>query len=413
MAKKIFSSVLLATALVFGLVITSCDNGNGGGGGGGVPTGVMFKNGVPINQSQSVMRSAARAVGGGDATETGFEDYNTFYSLLGEKVGDGITPTSFKIAPLTITLWKDDGTYDVVYEPGANGVDLYDFANPVKLVVDNIQPGKYVALQFTFNLSGIMEDSKGNLSFTTVMFKWPTGLPHYAGGEAPPSAVSMYIGETNQMGNNNLGQWFQGFSDNQSTRVDQEPPTDDGTFTTMLMNVDPGSMLASSIANAEVRDGDGGTVKYISYDWLGNSLLPGSGTDNNPTFQGLKFRYLGQIGYGGSDYKHIVGMGLKGSELVSTLPDDQPNKLVVITDGMSPAKKTQIEAATKWSEIVLPFDGVTVPDDAKSVTFEIYWDMTNLIQQYAGIDGEANTWDDTLWLKNGFWKGLSINVVTE
>jgi len=61
--------------------------------------------------------------------------------------------------------------------------------------------------------------------------------------------------------------------------------------------------------------------------------------------------------------------------------------------------------------IVVPFEGIVIPPDAKAVRFEIYWDLTDLIEWYEGATNSPN--DDIFVLRNGFWEGFSIRAFIE
>jgi hypothetical protein len=64
--------------------------------------------------------------------------------------------------------------------------------------------------------------------------------------------------------------------------------------------------------------------------------------------------------------------------------------------------------------LIVPFSGgVTIPDDANAVRFEVSWDLDGLIEQYKGPDAAANTKDDIFVLKNGWWDGFNIKAVIE
>jgi hypothetical protein len=77
--------------------------------------------------------------------------------------------------------------------------------------------------------------------------------------------------------------------------------------------------------------------------------------------------------------------------------------------------------------VTVPFDPIVIPEDATSVTFEIRWDLTNIIQQYTGrkstgggnngsggvlweVDSTPNDANDIFVLRNKFWEGFSITA---
>jgi hypothetical protein len=65
----------------------------------------------------------------------------------------------------------------------------------------------------------------------------------------------------------------------------------------------------------------------------------------------------------------------------------------------------------KYVHAVAPFTTpVNISGDTETVRFEIYWDLTDLIEQYQGLDNTANTADDIFVLKDGWWNGLYITA---
>jgi hypothetical protein len=64
--------------------------------------------------------------------------------------------------------------------------------------------------------------------------------------------------------------------------------------------------------------------------------------------------------------------------------------------------------------LIVPFPGgVTIPDGANAVRFEISWDLDGLVEHYKGTDGTANNSDDIFVLKNRWWDGFNIKAVIE
>jgi hypothetical protein len=61
--------------------------------------------------------------------------------------------------------------------------------------------------------------------------------------------------------------------------------------------------------------------------------------------------------------------------------------------------------------LIVPFSGITVPENANAVRFEIYWNIDGIIERYEG--GTASPDDDIFILKNGFWEDFSIRAVIE
>jgi hypothetical protein len=61
--------------------------------------------------------------------------------------------------------------------------------------------------------------------------------------------------------------------------------------------------------------------------------------------------------------------------------------------------------------IVVPFEGIVIPENAKAVRFEIFWDITGMIEWYDGATDSPH--DDIFVLKNKFWEGFSIQAFIE
>ena len=58
--------------------------------------------------------------------------------------------------------------------------------------------------------------------------------------------------------------------------------------------------------------------------------------------------------------------------------------------------------------IIVPFNGITIPENARSVRFDVVWDIDGIIERYKGKTDNNN--DDIYVLKNGFWNAFSVNV---
>lgn len=67
--------------------------------------------------------------------------------------------------------------------------------------------------------------------------------------------------------------------------------------------------------------------------------------------------------------------------------------------------------APRQSALVVPFEGIDIPEDASAVRFEISWDLEGLIELYN--KGTSHTTDDIFVLKNGWWDAFSIKAVIE
>jgi hypothetical protein len=68
---------------------------------------------------------------------------------------------------------------------------------------------------------------------------------------------------------------------------------------------------------------------------------------------------------------------------------------------------------TPYEKFLIPMNKVVIPSGAKSVTFTVNWDLTDIIEQYQGDDKIDNTADDVFVLARDFWTRLNISAVVE
>jgi len=73
-------------------------------------------------------------------------------------------------------------------------------------------------------------------------------------------------------------------------------------------------------------------------------------------------------------------------------------------------QRRYFDGAEAYSSIIIPFNSVKIPSSG-TVTFNISWDMTDMIEVYEGATASAN--DDIFVLKNGFWESFYIHVTYE
>ncbi|MCL2212012.1 MAG: hypothetical protein FWB95_08835 [Treponema sp.] len=62
---------------------------------------------------------------------------------------------------------------------------------------------------------------------------------------------------------------------------------------------------------------------------------------------------------------------------------------------------------------IVPFNPITVPEDASAVTFTISWNMDNMIEMYLPAGKPDNAENYYFVLKNGWWNDLSISASIE
>jgi hypothetical protein len=61
---------------------------------------------------------------------------------------------------------------------------------------------------------------------------------------------------------------------------------------------------------------------------------------------------------------------------------------------------------------IAAWDGLKIPEDASAVSFEIRWDLKDIIERYDNKTPGDPT-DDRFVLRNGFWEGFSLSARTE
>ena len=99
---------------------------------------------------------------------------------------------------------------------------------------------------------------------------------------------------------------------------------------------------------------------------------------------------IGNILMGGNSYK-IIGTGVSG------FSDDNivPGMSIIVNEG----------------DIIVPFSGINIPEDAAAVRFEIYWDVDGIIEYYSKEIYSNNYY--YMILKNKFWEAFSIQAFIE
>jgi hypothetical protein len=378
--KNVFKSFgIIALAAVIGFIITTCGNSPGGDHPG--PPNPPITNGpikvrsvISGNSSGAVgsytprpARSAVRAA----ATVEGDEEYTKLYNALGAKKGS-ITPTMLELAvqqlavhrvipdpdhpdgrPPQITLLSDK----VVNDNGDWYYDslLVDLAKPIVIDVDEeILPGDvYPLVQFGFAMTGLLKGD-GTPIISRVSFPKPEGFNY----------------ETHAYSQN---EWLVYYNDDDDRGIaaGQRLFENDGdNITTDLNYLDPRSV-------------------NTSYGPLINDPFQGSLGFDIP-------HPIGALFMGGNDYKMFRALNnMRYTDIHSGLFDypfgwgddrDSPN-------------------------ILVPFEGVTIPENAASVRFEVYWDMKDIIEWY---EGPTNSPDDDIFiLKNKFWEAFSVAVIIE
>jgi hypothetical protein len=351
--------ILSFISLILIITLASCGGGGGGNSvkGGTIPVKIRAYNNKGVTPSKSVVlsRSAAEAGGISRAVQTDFSEYTNIYNNLGNKQGSGITPTKF-------IFCIDIFAYTSVGECFLLGYGFLDLASGKTITLDYGIPTDVTiaAIEFDMGTDGVLGEDGRVAKTSYVEFDWPfyTGTndnngrkinfeasPYYTYIKTYTSSPSESLGDKN----------FYNFN----------PSIINGKATIQRYFLDPA--FANDISGYDKpNDRSVGRISYIIYG--GNSrklyayqnvpisdIIPGVNSIKNPVYPD----YPGVFGYGGYEFTNIV----------------------------------------------VPFSPITIPSNASSVTFEVSWDLENIIQPYKTSHNM-----ETVVLKNGFWESLYINV---
>jgi hypothetical protein len=125
--------------------------------------------------------------------------------------------------------------------------------------------------------------------------------------------------------------------------------------------------------------------------------------------EGLFLPVLHQIIYGAGERRLYYGEPVPVSEVipgVETVRDPGGSRSYL---GFYDPNYPDLRDAS----VVIPFEPITIPYDASSVTFEISWNLQNIIEAYttSGVNDKGKgIWEAILVLKNGWWDGLYMTA---
>jgi hypothetical protein len=389
--------LIIALAVVIGFSFTACGGGAGGGGGPGpigggasVATSFRFRNAAPNAIAQPTAKVLARSVAGPGGVTYEVDDasfshytafYNTFFGGNSYKV-NSITPTKFVLPVWELTLYGEDEDDNVIIAnligegaligEGNSTVTNVDFVQGATVNLNGIAPGTYKAIHFNFALTAMAgEDMVPH--YAQVEFPWPSAMSALFNKPKTPSPMtSLWL--TSPADNHvQLGTLAADF-----TSIPRWPPITHASnnVTTPLYYIVPG------------------TIEMVLLN------IP-------PTIP-----YLSTVYFVGDEYK----MHAPGEFNIGDYFQFFPGGGFTYASG---------------DVLTIPFTPITIPEGAASVTFEIRWDLTNLVEQYKGItpleespgvavfpfqpikDEVANDKNDLFVLKNNFWEGLSITATVQ
>ena len=263
----------------------------------------------------------------------GAEEYENFYSQLGEKKGS-ITPTMFELAMSQLSIYGTDDLYFDLLE--ISDLPIVDLAKPILVNAGEIKTGHYKFLAMMFSFVG-MENQNGRVT-SRVSFPKPDGFDYSA------HAYSTYYFDdvVSESGDNIIADLFY-----------LEP---------LFINNNYSGFYYPLMGGEQIQ------LNCIS-------------------------SVINQIFMGGDNYRIFSGK-----------TDTHSNDIV---PGIKPFR-LDTEGAIN---ILVPFSGINIPEDAETVRFEICWDIEGIIERYEGYTNSPN--DDIFVIKNRFWEAFSIQAFIE
>ncbi len=276
-----------------------------------------------------------------------------FYGSLGNKV-DSYTPSEFKLFIQEIVLYNDTTaiqldepfTMESAMDPSPH---YADFVNPIVLEPSTgVPPGTYTGMFFFFFTSGgNVVSSDGN---TEV---------HW---EMKPSIIVDLPSEYE-------GVWEDHPNDSFPNLYDIEG-LGGGQYVFAPWVLQPHFWITEADAG-----------KSQSVDFRGD----------DETIQRIeKFAYLKD-----SEYRAILP-GISGHPEIWDTGDD--NTLAL--------SSSEYGSVGNSSALIMPFDGVTITEDAEAVTFRVQWDLDGIVEVYNNSTAEKS--DDIIILAENFWERFSL-----
>jgi len=351
--------ILSIISLVLVITLASCGGGGSGSGkttpvdnsgkgskGDTIPVKIKAYNnkGVTPSKSEVFNVRAAEMRGNARSVQTNFAMYNEIYDFLGTKQGPGITPTKFYLF-VRIEAYTSTGKYINL------GNGYFDFANGNTITLGEEVPRDVtiVAIKFSgLSMVGSVEDT------AFLEFNWP---------------------------------FYTGTNDNNGKKT----------------NYDASEYYRMNMVNLAYIEEEGG-----KYDYFNTTVIDGKVNIFNyfldPVFAA---EVAGSWGWGhttdsiiyGGDSRKLYDEDVPVSDIIPGVNKIEYGKYLTGYDDYF------IAHIDFGKTVVVPFSPITIPSNASSVTFEVSWDLQNLIQPY-----KTTTDKETVVYKNGFWEGLYINA---
>ena len=349
--------IAIAITAMVGLMFTACPP-EGGSGSGKVSTKFNFNNSGVVVPTASIITARNTAVMVAATMDLTFGTYTSFYdTTLGGNVNRKaqITPSSFKLVLSNLSIFghgTTEGIQSIDLINGGSGV--IDFTNSVPVTPGDVFPGTYDIIFMDFS----------------------TGATIIGGSD--PSDI--FIG---------------GFSSSTPAIVRFKWPATAGNFADNI------HMIASEATI------DGNEIVSVRI----GSLLPGS----------LRYLFYRLENVSNIDYmsdspfvmNELTLLFAGNSHQLIILENDGTIKLNDLSSSSYPNNATVTSAlglgGLGGNAFVVPFTPITIPEDANLVTFNINWNLDDMIEMY-DPDGTGNTDNFIFILKNGWWNGFMITA---
>jgi hypothetical protein len=349
---------IIAIVAVIEFAFTTCGGGAGGGllSGGSVNTKFRFSGTEAPPQSLPINPNVRSAIMRSITTSNDFAPYTAFYNTtLGgnSKLVRKITPTSFKVHISILTLFGVIEGDSVVNQSQLMSNTTVDFAQNVTVTPGEINLGTYDTITLFFN--GPVWLSEGLTGVSSVQFPWPQNETNFEANTQMRDAGDIMYNEGAEYNN--------------------------GTVTVGIGRLFPNGVR--HFLSSEGKDAN---------RWAGVATY----TDSPSPMQQLMY-----FAFGGNTRK-----------LLHT-PDGTSLSLNDVNGGYDTQPILSFQIPTSFDAYVIPFTPITIPENATAVRYEIYWNLTDLIEQYQGADNTADTADDIFILKNGWWEALNIRAIIE
>ena len=290
--------------------------------------------------------------------------FDAFYDSLGNKI-DSYTPSKFELGLSSISLYNDDD-YNTIFHNKTNA--LVDFTKVGELQFKEVIPGTYTGVIFSFQYEKSLfipwnEDS--NLLYNEAA-PWDPSITFTVQGG---------VGEGHIFASDEKYLYRKDGWENIWIVIDHIPDFDFSWFWDLKVNGDTYTISPIIIFPTGVQNVQETAVDQI---WVPLHQL---------IFYSNKRMYFN--GYPGGNYHNKSWGAYLGAPSWTH-------------SGWSGERDT----------LVSPFAGITIPEDAATVRFVLYWDLEDIIERYDNNTPNDPS-DDVYILAKGFWERLVLTAEIE